>query len=157
MEAVTQPGFLETFGGPALAILGGGLAAMLCCIGSARGTGIVGEASAGLTAEQPEMASKCMVYQIIPGTQGLYGFLMWAFVLFHMGVFGGSFNPAAITVTVGLQYFVVCLPIMIGGMFSAIYQGRVAVACINIVAKKPDDAMKGMTMCIIVEFYAILS
>ncbi len=32
-----------------------------------------------------------------------------------------------------------------------------AAASINIVAKKPDDYMKGVIMCGIVEFYAILS
>ena len=31
-----------------------------------------------------------------------------------------------------------------------------AAASINILAKKPDDWSKGMIMCIVVEFYAIL-
>ena len=45
----------------------------------------------------------------------------------------------------------------IGGLFSAIAQGRVAAGSINILAKKPDDWSKGMVLCITVEFYAILS
>ncbi|MBQ4410814.1 MAG: permease, partial [Firmicutes bacterium] len=44
-----------------------------------------------------------------------------------------------------------------GGLLSAIAQGRVAAASINIVAKKPGDWFKGTIMCGIVEFYAILS
>ena len=40
---------------------------------------------------------------------------------------------------------------------SAIYQGRVAAASINIVAKRPEEATKGIILCGIVEFYAILS
>lgn len=35
--------------------------------------------------------------------------------------------------------------------------GRVAAAAINVVAKKPDDWAKGIILCGIVEFYAILS
>ena len=32
-----------------------------------------------------------------------------------------------------------------------------AAGSINILAKKPDDWSKGMVLCIVVEFYAILS
>ena len=39
----------------------------------------------------------------------------------------------------------------------AIAQGRVAAGSINILAKKPDDWSKGLILCGIVEFYAILS
>ena len=43
--------FLNTIGGYAIALLGAGMAAFLACIGSAKGTGIAGEAAAGLAAE----------------------------------------------------------------------------------------------------------
>ena len=49
------------------------------------------------------------------------------------------------------------LPMAIGGLLSGIAQGRVAAASVNIVAKNPNDWSKGMVLCIIVEFYAILS
>ena len=49
------------------------------------------------------------------------------------------------------------LPIALGGWLSAIFQGRVAAASINIVAKRPEEATKGIILCGIVEFYAILS
>ena len=45
----------------------------------------------------------------------------------------------------------------IGGLLSAIAQGRVAAGSINILARKPDDWSKGLILCGIVEFYAILS
>ena len=117
--------FLNTIGGGALALLGAAIAAALACVGSAKGTGITGEAGAGLVSEDPSKSGKVMILQVIPGTQGLYG-------------------------------FVACLPIAIGGLLSAIAQGKVAAASINILAKKPDDWSKGMIMCIVVEFYAIL-
>ena len=62
----------------------------------------------------------------------------------------------AITTTQGMEIISACLPIGIGGLLSAIAQGKVAAASVNILAKKPDDWSKGMIMCIVVEFYAIL-
>ena len=73
--------FFESFGGLGLAFLGAALAVGLCCIGSARGTGMVGEAAAGLTSEDPEKSTKCLILQVLPGTQGLYGLVAWFFVL----------------------------------------------------------------------------
>ena len=46
-------GFLDSFGGLALALLGSGLAVGLSCVGSAKGTGIAGEAGTGLLCEDP--------------------------------------------------------------------------------------------------------
>lgn len=149
--------FLETTGGLGLAIglLGAGLAAALAGIGSAKGTGIAGEAGAGLLTEDPSKFGKVMILQVIPGTQGLYGLVIWFFAMLQMGVLDGS--AMELTVTQGIGYFVACLPMAIGGMVSAIAQGRVAAGAINILAKKPDDWSKGMILCITVEFYAILA
>ena len=141
--------FLSTFGGYALGILGAGLAAFLAGIGSAKGTGITGEAAAGLVSEDPSKFGKAMIMQVIPGTQGLYGFVIW-FLAFS------KLNPG-MSVEQGLQVLAACLPIAFGGLLSAIAQGKVAAASINILAKKPDDWSKGMIFCITVEFYAILS
>ena len=147
--------FFESFGGVGLAFLGAALAVGLCCVGSAKGTGIVGEAATGLLSEAPEHFSKCLILQVLPGTQGLYGLVVWFFALFTMGAFSGGIVP--LTVTQGATIFAACLPIALGGWLSAIFQGRVAAASINVVAKKPDDWSKGIILCGIVEFYAILS
>lgn len=148
-------GFFEAFGGLALALFGAGLAAVLSCVGSAKGTGIAGEAATGLLCEDPSKFGKAMILQVLPGTQGLYGIVVWFFAIFSMGFMDGTaFN---MTIQEGLRYFGACLPMALGGMFSAIAQGRVAAASVNILAKKPDDWAKGMVLCGIVEFYAILS
>ena len=147
--------FINQFGGLGLAFLGASLAVGLCCVGSARGTGIAGEAATGLLSEAPEHFSKCLILQVIPGTQGLYGLVIWFFVLFVIGVFSGGIQP--LTISQGMAIFVSCLPMAMGGWRSAIYQGRVAAASINIIAKRPDDWSKGIILCVIVEFYAILS
>ena len=150
--------FLESFGGLALALLGSGLAVGLSCVGSAKGTGIAGEAGTGLLCEDPSKSGKGMVLQLLPGTQGLYGMVVWFFALIRMNFMGNAAAVAgSMTVQQGLAFFAACMPMAIGGLLSAIAQGRVAAGSINILAKKPDDWSKGLILCGIVEFYAILS
>ena len=145
--------FLNAIGGYALGLLGAGLAGFLACIGSAIGTGIAGEAGAGLVSEDPSKFGKAMILQVIPGTQGLYGFVIWFLAYSKLSAAGA----AGVSVAQALQIMSACLPIGIGGLVSAIAQGKVAAASVNILAKKPDDWSKGMILCITVEFYAILS
>ena len=147
--------FFESFGGLAIGFLGASLACGLCCAGSAKGCGIAGEAGTGLLCEDPSAFGKVMILQVIPGTQGLYGLVVWFFALIQMGMMDGS--AASLSLVEGFQYFAACLPMALGGWLSAIAQGRVAAASINILAKKPDDWSKGLILCGIVEFYAILS
>lgn len=147
--------FFGAFGGLGLALLGAGLAAVLSGIGSAKGTGCAGEAGTGLLCQDPSKFGKVMILQVIPGTQGLYGLVVWFFAIFRMGLLSGAIPQ--LTVAEGCQYFAACLPMALGGLFSAIAQGRVAAGSINILAKKPDDWSKGMVLCITVEFYAILA
>ena len=135
--------FLGSIGGLALALLGAGLAAVLSGIGSAKGTGLAGEAGTGLLCEDPSKFGKVM------------SLVVWFFAIFRMGLLSGTLPQ--LTIAQGMQYFVACLPMALGGLFSAIAQGRVAAGSINILAKKPDDWSKGMVLCITVEFYAILS
>ena len=147
--------FLENIGGLALALIGSGLAVGLSCVGSAKGTGIAGEAGTGLLCEDPSKSGMVMVRQLLPGTQGLYGLVVWFFALIQMGMMDGS--AVGLSVAEGMRYFAACMPMAIGGLLSAIAQGRVAAGSINILAKKPDDWSKGLILCGIVEFYAILS
>ena len=118
--------------GFAIGLLGAGLAAVLAGIGSAKGTGIAGEAGAGLVSEDPSKFGKAMILQVIPGTQGLYGFVIW-FLAFSK--LTGAADVTAITLQQGLQVFNACLPIALGGLLSAIAQGKVAAASVNILAK----------------------
>lgn len=105
--------FIAQFGGIGLAFLGAALAVGLCCVGSARGTGMVGEAATGVLSETPEHFSKCLILQVLPGTQGLYGLVIWFFALFTMGAFSGGITD--LSVTDGLTTFVSCVPMALGG------------------------------------------
>lgn len=141
--------------GTNIAFMGIALAVILPGIGSSKSVGFVGEAGAGLITEDPSSFSKVLILQVIPGTQGLYGFVVGLFALINLGVFGGTVPN--LTIEQGSAYFLACLPIAIVGLISAIYQGRVAVAGVNILAKRPNEMFKGVMLAVMVEFYAILS
>ena len=134
-----------------LAILGAAIATVLAGVGSAKGVGSAAQTAMGVLSEDSSMFGKMLVLTLLPGTQGLYGF-----VIFFLAYLKVSGSIATLSVAQGLQVVSACLPIAIGGLLSAIAQGKVAAASINILAKKPDDWSKGMIMCIVVEFYAIL-
>lgn len=148
--------FLFNHTGLAIGLLGAALAACLSAAGSAVGCGIAGEAGAGLVTEQPEKFGKAMILQVIPGTQGLYGLVVWFFAIMQMGLLSGD-HAANLSFVQGCRYFSACLPMAIGGLVSAIAQGKVAAASVSLLAKNPDHWAKGMILCITVEFYAILS
>ena len=137
------------------ATAGAVIAALLAGIGSAIGVGITGQASAGVVSENPDLSGKCLLLQLLPGTQGIYGLLIAVVIALQSGLMSG--DVSALTITNGLRYLLAGLPIAFGGLLSAIYQGKVAVAGINMVAKKPTESGKGMVMAIMVETYAVLS
>ena len=130
-------------------------AALFAGIGSAIGVGITGQASAGVVSENPDLSGKCLLLQLLPGTQGIYGLLIAVVIALNSGLMSG--DVSALTTTTGLRFLIAGLPIAIGGLVSAVYQGKVAVAGINMVAKKPTESGKGMVMAIMVETYAVLS
>ena len=141
--------------GTILAILGAVLAATLAGIGSAYGVRITGQATAGVVAEKPELFGKLLVIEALPGTQGIYGFLVAVLIMVQIGVLGGA--PAQLTVEQGLSFLGASMPIAAVGLLSAIYQGKTAVSAIHMTAKQPDASAKGITMAAMVETYAILA
>ena len=147
--------FLFQNTGLAIGLLGAGLAACLAGAGSGIGTGIAGQAGTGLVAEDPSKFGKIMILQVVPGTQGLYGLVVFFFAIMQMGLLDGT--AARLSFVDGCRYFAACMPIAIAGLVTAIAQGKVAAGSINLLAKNPDHWAKGMILCITVEFYAILS
>ncbi len=141
--------------GITLAITGAVLAALFAGIGSARAVGLVGEAAAGVVSVDPSKFSKVLILQLLPGTQGLYGLLIAILLLSGVGVLGGE--AADLTTAQGLMFLAASLPMAIVGYFSAMAQGRAAVAGVGITAKKPEHNGKGIIMAAMVETYAILA
>ena len=135
--------------GLCLASLGVFLAVALAGVGSAIGVGLAGEAAAGIVIEEPEKFGKSLVLQLLPGTQGLYGFVIGLFILFKI-----SPDLAAQS---GFMYMVSGGVIGLGGLCSAIDQGKVSVAGLNILAKNEEQQTKGIIYAVMVELYAILA
>lgn len=138
----------ENNGGFILAVLGVALAVGMAGVGSAKGVGLVGQSAAGLMTEQPEKFGKSLVLQLLPGTQGLYGFVIGLLVFLRI--------DANIGLNEGLYYLMACLPVAIVGLWSAIAQGKAAAAGIAILAKKPEHNTKGIIYAAMVETYALL-
>lgn len=146
--------FLANINGVTLAVAGAALAAILPGIGSAKGVGMVSEASTGLLVEDPSKFGKALLLQALPGTQGIYGLVTAFLVLFKIGVLG---ELSALTTTEGAYFLVACLPIAVVGYYSAIKQARVAVSGINLLAKRPGEVGKAITSAALVETYAIFA
>ena len=140
--------FVEN-GGTIFTVLAVALAVFLSGMGSAKGVGMAGEAAAALTVDQPEKFGKALVLQLLPGTQGLYGFVIGFFIMNR--ITGGDINFQQ-----GLYYLMAALPVGIVGLTSAKAQAKVAIGGINILSKNEDQFVKGIVFSVMVELYAIL-
>ncbi|MDR1665322.1 MAG: V-type ATP synthase subunit K [Clostridiales bacterium] len=137
--------------GQVLAAVGAALAIFMSGIGSARGCGLVGKTAAGIITEEPEKFGKALILQLLPGTQGLYGFV-FGFLVFFLKIAGAD----GVTAGQGMFLIFASLPVAIVGYRSALYQGQVSAAGLQILAKNPDHNTKGILLAVIVETYAIL-
>ena len=99
--------------------------------------------------EQPEKFAQALILQLLPGTQGLYGFVIGILIWLQI--------KPDMPLETGVAYFFTALPVAIVGYFSAKHQGNVATAGMQILAKRPEDMMKGVILAAMVETYAILA
>lgn len=147
--------FLKNYGGPILAVFGAALAALMAGIGSARGVGMVGDAAAGLVTEEPEKFGKTLILQVIPGTQGFYGFITALILLQRIGLFTGKIAP--LTLSQGFLFFCAALPSAVVQYKSALAQAKTAVSGIQILAKRPERFFGGVIYAVMVETYAVIA
>ncbi len=140
-------------GGNGLALMGAGIAVFVSGIGSIVGVGIAGEKAAGITAEDPEKFGRLLLLQALPGTQGIYGFLVGFLALFKMGGFSGVLT---LSVQQGWQFIFACMPVAVACCISGLYQARCSIAGMDIVAKHPEESGKALIIPAMVETYAVL-
>ena len=140
--------------GVVLAAAGAAIAAIMAGIGSALGVGRAAEASAGVVSENPDLSGSCLLLQLLPGTQGIYGLLIAFVIATKAGLLGGG---ADVSFTQGFNLFVAALPIAFVGLLSAVSQGKVAAAGIHMISKRPSESGKAMLMAVMVETYAVLA
>ncbi|MEW6070148.1 MAG: permease, partial [Candidatus Thermoplasmatota archaeon] len=93
--------------GLALAVIGAALAAGMSGAGSGIGVGLAGQAAAGVTSEDPEKFGKMLILEVIPGTQGIYGFLAMFLVMLKVNLLPGP--PIELTFSQGLAIFFACM------------------------------------------------
>ncbi|MER2095079.1 MAG: V-type ATP synthase subunit K, partial [Aerococcus urinaeequi] len=93
--------FVEN-GGQIFAMVGIAVAVIFSGMGSARGVGETGAAAAALVKDQPEKFAQTLILQLLPGTQGLYGFVIGIMIYLQLGT--------GLDLTQGLQYCVAGIP-----------------------------------------------
>ena len=137
-----------------LSLIGAAIVATLSGLGTAWGVSIPGRAANGLLSEEPEKFGSSLIYVALPGTSGIYGFISGVVVLIILGVFGGE--PKTPTLEQGIAILGICLFASAVQWAASVFQGKVCAAGIAIVAKHPEDAMKGVVNAVMVETYAVL-
>lgn len=135
------------------ALVGASLATALAGIGSAKGVGGAAQTAMGVLSEDSSKFGKMLVLTLLPGTQGLYGFIVGFLILVSCGVLGGALP----TMGQGLAFLGASLAIGLGGLFSGIAQGKAAVSGIAMTAKDDANFSKGMVSVTLVEIYALLA
>jgi len=143
--------FTDLISGFGVAYVGVGMAILLAGIGSSIGVGIAGEAASGVVAEDPEKFGRVLLLQALPGTQGVYGFIAGFLALQQVSGIG-----SLMTLAQGRAFLFACAPVAVSCLVSGVYQGRVSVSAMQIVAKKPEESGKALILPALVEFYAVL-
>lgn len=141
--------------GAAIGFIGAGLAVGLACTGSAIGVGRVGQAGAGVLSVDPGKFSRVLILQILPGTQGLYGLVVWFLALMKLGFFGDA--VLVLTAKEGLKFLGACLPMAIAGLVAGPTQGRLCAGGLSMLTRRPRELSKSIIMSIMLEFYSIIS
>ncbi len=138
-----------------MAALGVATAAILGPIGSSIGMSLAGQAASGVLSEKPGLYGRALVIQAIPGTQGIYGFLVAVLLMTKVGLLGGAL--ADYTLAEGLLVLAAALPVAAVGLFSGIYQCKVAASAIVMAGKDEALATRGIILAAIVETAQLLA
>lgn len=141
--------FMLTHGGIVMALLGMALVVMIPSIGSGKGVGMVGEAVTGLMVDESEKFGKTLLLQMMPASQGLYGFVIAIMTV-------GRLSPM-MSLQEGLFVLVACLPMAIVGYPTAISQARVAVNGVQLLSRNENEMTKNIIYAVMVETYALLA
>jgi V/A-type H+-transporting ATPase subunit K len=120
---------------------------------SAIGVSMTGVAAAGLISEEPKKFSRAFILEILPGTQGFYGFIAGMLIMIGTGLLGGG--EVSFEAGIGLAALVASIPAIIQG-FTSYYQGLVATSGVSAIAKKEETFGSCVLLAVMVETYAIL-
>ena len=133
-------------------ILGCAIAIGIAGIASAIGLGIAGSSAVAVTAEKPDLFGKCLVLQVLPMTQSVYGLLTAILLMMGAGLLGGG--GEAISSLKGMGAIWIGLAVGLTGI-SAVNQGMVASSSIAATGRNPDVAARGIIYTVMPETIAI--
>ena len=133
--------------GQFLAYIGAAFVFLVAVFGSSKGVGIAGQTGAGVLSEDPSKFGSVMLLEALASTQAIYGFVI-AFLII------GKVNEA-MALQEGLRLLAAGLPMGVGGLVSAIYQGKAASSGIQMIAKHPESVGSAITLALMVEMFAI--
>jgi V/A-type H+-transporting ATPase subunit K len=137
-----------------MVIIGCALAMGIAGIGSAMGLMLAGTSAVAVTSEKPELFGKCLVFQVLPMTQAVYGLLTAILLMMGAGLLGGGGGANLGNPMIGLSAIGIGLVVGLTGL-SATNQGMVASASISAVARDPKVAARGIIYTVMPETIAI--
>ena len=134
-------------------IIGCALAMGIAGIGSALGLMLAGSSAVAVTGEKPELFGRCLVFQVLPMTQAVYGLLTAILLMMGAGLLGGSATDLT-NPMLGISAIGIGLVVGLTGI-SAANQGMVASASISATARNPNVAARGIIYTVMPETIAI--
>lgn len=140
--------FIEN-GGLIMAVLGMALVVLIPGSASAKGVGLVGEKASGLLIKESEKFGRSLILQLMPASQGLYGFVIAIMSLARL--------DTAMSLQEGFFILMACLPMAIVGWPSALAQARIAADGITVLSKNESQMTKSIVYAVMVETYALLA
>jgi len=135
-------------------IIGCALAMGIAGVGSATGLMLAGSSAVAVTGEKPDLFGKCLVFQVLPMTQAVYGLLTAILLMMGAGLLGGASRADLTNPMIGLSAIGIGLVVGLTGL-SATNQGQVASSSISATARNPDVAARGIIYTVMTETIAI--
>ncbi|UCF49568.1 MAG: hypothetical protein JSU91_07405 [Thermoplasmatales archaeon] len=135
-------------------IIGCALSMGIAGIGSAMGLMLAGSSAVAVTGEKPDLFGKCLVFQVLPMTQAVYGLLTAILLMMGAGLLGGAGNANLSNPMLGISAIGIGLVVGLTGI-SAANQGQVASSSIAATARNPDVAARGIIYTVMPETIAI--
>ena len=137
-----------------MVIIGCALAMGIAGVGSALGLMLAGTSAVAATGEKPELFGRCLVFQVLPMTQAVYGLLTAILLMMGAGLLGGAASADLSNPMIGLSAIGIGLVVGLTGI-SAANQGMVASASISATARNPEVAARGIIYTVMPETIAI--
>jgi len=137
-----------------LIIIGCALSMGIAGIGSAMGLMLAGSSAVAVTGEKPELFGRCLVFQVLPMTQAVYGLLTAILLMMGAGLLGGAGGADLSNPMLGLSAIGIGLVVGLTGL-SAANQGQVASSSIAATARNPEVAARGIIYTVMPETIAI--